>query len=207
MKLQNVWFVRFNLLLGLALLGFGFAGCKAPDYQAAMLRPEGVSELVTNLPRLRIGDTVTVTLSGVPDAPLPLEKPIKEDGTITLQDIGPVQAAGQTAGELEDIIHNLYVPAIYRHINVTVKTSSDLVYFVRGEVKQPGRVLYVGPVTVSKAITSAGDFTDFANRKKIFLTRSNGQRFKLNCVKILEGEAPDPPIFPGDQIEVKRRLW
>ena len=68
-------------------------------------------------------------------------------------------------------------------------------------------MIYVGPITVSKAITSAGDFTDYANRKTIVLTRANGQRFKLNCVKILDGEAPDPPVYPGDQIEVKRRWY
>ena len=88
------------------------------------------------LPRLHIGDTVIITFSGVPDEPPPQEKPIKEDGTITLPDIGRVQAAGKTAGELEDLIHDLYVPAIYRHLNVTVKTSSDRVYYVRGEVRQ-----------------------------------------------------------------------
>ncbi len=60
-------------------------------------------------------------------------------------------------------------------------------------------------ITVTKAITSAGDFTDFANRKKVFLIRANGQRFKLNADAILNGDAPDPPVYPGDQIEVARR--
>ncbi len=96
------------------------------------------------LPRLHIGDTVTITFTGMPDEPPLQEKPIKEDGTISLPDIGRVQAAGKTAGELEDLIHNLYVPAIYKHLNVTVKTSNDRVYFVRGEVRQPGRQIYVG---------------------------------------------------------------
>jgi hypothetical protein len=60
---------------------------------------------------------------------------------------------------------------------------------------------------VTKAITSAGDFTDFANHKRVYLIRAGGQHFKLNCDKILNGDAPDPPVFPGDQIEVKRRLY
>ena len=64
-----------------------------------------------------------------------------------------------------------------------------------------------GPVTVSKAITSAGDFTDFANHSKIWLIRANGDRFKLNLDAILAGEQPDPPVFPGDQIEVGRRIF
>jgi len=35
----------------------------------------------------------------------------------------------------------------------------------------------VGEITLTKAITSAGDFTDFANTKKIWLTRADGRRF------------------------------
>ncbi len=74
-------------------------------------------------------------------------------------------------------------------------------------MKSPGRQIYVGQITVTKAITSAGDFADFANHKNVMLIRSNGQRFKLNCDAILNGEAPDPPVYPGDQIQVKKRSF
>lgn len=208
MKFQNVWFVRLNLFLVAVLLALGLAGCSTTNDPGVMIPPGPENNLGdTNVARLHIGDTVTVTFSGVPDD-LPLqEKPIKDDGTISLPDIGDVQAAGKTAGELEDAIHNRYVPGIYKHLNVTVKTTNDRVYYVRGEVRTPGRQVYVGQITVTKAITSAGDFTDFANHKKIVLIRANGQRFKLNADAILDGEAPDPPVYPGDQIEVGRRIW
>ena len=39
------------------------------------------------------------------------------------------------------------------------------------------------------------------------LIRANGQRFKVNVDKVLAGKAPDPPVYPGDQIVVARRLW
>ena len=205
MNSSHVWFARCNLLLVLALLSLGLAGCKTPDYSAAMEPPtEGKK---TELERLHVGDTVTISFTGVPDPIETQDKPIKGDGSITLSDIGRVQAAGKTAGELEDSIHELYVPKIYTHLNVTVKISSQRVFYVRGEVKSPNRIMYDGPTTVTKGITAAGDFTDYANRKKVVLTRANGQRFKLNVQKILDGEAPDPPVFPGDQIEVKKRLF
>jgi polysaccharide export outer membrane protein len=208
MKLPNVRLLCFNLLWVLPLLALGLAGCGTTDYQAAMTPPSGVTNLI-NLPPLGVGDTVTITFTGLPDPDElpPQEKPINEDGTITLPYIDRIQAAGKTPGELEDYIQSLYVPAYFTHLSVTVKTTSDRVYFVRGEVHSPGRLIYVGPITVTKAITSAGDFTDFANHSAVYLIRSNGQRFKLNCDKILNGDAPDPPVFPGDQIEVKRRLW
>ena len=118
-----------------------------------------------------------------------------------------VQAAGKTVGELEDAIHDLYVPKFVTHLNVTVKASSDRAFYISGEVKAPGRLLYTGDITVSKAITSAGDFTDFADRTDVILIRTNGDRFALNMNRILAGKDPDPPIFPGDQIKVGRRIF
>jgi protein involved in polysaccharide export with SLBB domain len=197
--------VRFGFALILALLIMGVAGCGTPENGDVMKPPEPVSN-PAKLPPLAVGDTVTVTLSDIPDPPLPEEKPIQGDGTISMPYLGRVDAAGKTPGDLEDYLKSLYVPKIYTHLSVTVKTTGDRVYFVRGEVHQPGRLIYVGPITVTKAITSAGDFTDFANHNKVYLIRANGKRFRLNCDKILDGEALDPPVFPGDQIEVKRKL-
>jgi polysaccharide export outer membrane protein len=199
---KNFRFAPFNILLAAILAALGLAGCSTTNNQELMSPPPSLNAL---LAPLTVGDTVTVTMSGIPDPPLPEEKPIKGDGTISLPDIGSVQAAGKTPGELEDFIRNLYVPKIYTHLSVTVKATSDRVYFVRGEVRTPNRYIYVGPITVTKAITSAGDFTDFANRKKVVLIR-NGKNYKLDCNRILDGVDPDPPVFPGDQIVVKRKL-
>lgn len=161
----------------------------------------------TAIAHLHVGDTVTIKLGGLPEAIDPMDKPIKDDGTIDLPNIGSVKAAGRTPSELENIIHDLYVPKYYTHLNVTVITSSDRLYYVRGEVNHADRFQYVGPITVSKAISAAGDFTDFANHSKVYLIRANGQRFILNMDDILLGAAPDPPVYPGDQIVVGRRIF
>jgi polysaccharide export outer membrane protein len=113
---------------------------------------------------------------------------------------------GKTAGELQNEIHNLYVPKLYRHLTVTVNTG-DRVYYVTGEVKTPGRQLYAGQMTVTKAITTAGDFTDFANHRKVWLIRANGQRIKVNCNKALKDSSKDPLVYPNDQIQVPRRFF
>jgi len=173
-----------------------------------MVGEGGASAAATNdVARLRIGDTVTVSLSGLPEEIPVHEESIKEDGTITMPDIGHIQAADRTAGELQNEILNLYVPKYYNHLTVTVKSPEDRVYYVGGEVHTPGRQLYVGETTVTKAIQSAGDFTDFANHKKVWLIRANGQRVKVNCDKALEDPSQDPAVYPGDQIHVDRRLW
>jgi polysaccharide export outer membrane protein len=156
-----------------------------------------------------VGDTLIVTLSGTgaDETFQPYEELIKEDGTITLSLIGSIQAAGKTAGELQKIIHDLYVPKYYLRLTVTVKSSNDRVYYVSGEVHNPGRELYIGDTTVTKAISAASGLTDFANHSKVWLIRSTGQRIKVNYDKALKDQAEDPVVYPDDQINVARQIW
>ena len=154
---------------------------------------------------LTVGDTLTVALSGLPDLIEPHVEPIKDDGTITMPDIGPVVAAGKTPGEVEKEIYNAYVPRIYTHITVAV-SAGDRVYYVSGEVKQPGRELYVSATTVTQAIASAGDFTDFADRTDVWLTRGK-HRLKVNCKEAFDDPSKDPAVLPGDKITVGRKIF
>ncbi len=156
--------------------------------------------------RFHIGDTVTVDYSGTV-VPIPESvQTITEDGTISLPLIGAVRALGKTAGELQGDIHDLYVPKWYVRLTVTV-SSPQRVFYVGGEVKQPGRLIYAGETTVTKAIQSAGDFTDFANRKRVKLIHHNSDVIIVNCDKALQDPTLDPPVYPGDQIQVPRRIF
>ncbi len=156
--------------------------------------------------RFHPGDTVTVDYSGTIDKIPENVQTVTEDGTITLPYIGTVRAVGLSSGELQKEIQDLYVPKYYVRLTVTV-SAQQRVFYVGGEVKQPGRQLYVGQTTVTKAIQAAGDFTDFANQKKVWLIRNNGERIKVNCIKALQDPSLDPPVYPGDQIQVPRRIF
>ena len=216
-------FVRGLIASGLLLAGLVFNGCSSPptldnlsaagDVQtsspapALPAKPAAVAAQpdYAQVARFHVGETVKVDFSGPPDPIESHEEPIKEDGTITLPLIGPVKAAGETAGELQTEIHDLYVPKYYVRLTITV-SSGDRVYYVRGEVKNPGRQLYVGETTVTKAITSAGDFTDFASHK-VWLIRADGTRVKVSVDKALEDPSLDPQVYPGDQVYVPRRIF
>jgi protein involved in polysaccharide export with SLBB domain len=193
------------------LLGFACGGCSSsPNSSNKPKSPPaltGLSPEDSNLaaPSFHVGETVIVDLTGTADLIPEHIEPIKEDGTLTFPYIGAVQAAGKTPGELQNEIRDRYVPKYYVRLTVTVK-SQDRVYYVGGEVKQPGRQLYVGQTTVTRAIQSAGDFTDFANRSKVWLVRANGKHIRVNCNKALEDPSLDLPVYPGDQIQVPRRL-
>ena len=158
--------------------------------------------------KFRVGDSLTVTFADTPTPILPFEERIKEDGTITLTLNQVFKAEGKTRGDLEKEIRARYVPDYFKQMTVTVKPEvSTRWYYVAGEVKMPNRQIYNSRITVLKAIASAGGFTDFANKKKVKLTRVDGRTQTVNCPKALENPALDPEVYPGDTIYVPRRLW
>jgi protein involved in polysaccharide export with SLBB domain len=205
MNLKNVLFTKSFLKCAMLLpaLAFILAGCATNDKGDINAPPEHGN---APTPNVSPGDTLTISFDGPPDAWPTVEKTVNGDGTITLSDIGAIKVAGKTTGEIEQLIHDKYVPTVVRRLTVTVK-AGDRVYYVGGEVKSPGRSIYVGQITFSKAITSAGGFTEFSDKKKILLERIDGRRYYLNCDRILDGKDPDPAVFPGDQITVYRKIF
>ncbi len=175
---------------------------------AALGTPPGTnSPFALKGERFAVGDLVRVVFSGITDPIQPHEERIKDDGNITLPDIGAIKADGKTPGELQKAITDAYVPDYYKRLTITV-SSDRRVYYVGGQVRQPGRQEYIGTTTVTKAIQSAGDFTDFSDRRKVVLTRADGKTLTVNCLKAARDPALDPPVFPGDKIEVPMRgIW
>ena len=168
---------------------------------------QGLAAVTQRGDRFQITDQVTVKFSGTVDPIPPHEERIKDDGTITLSLIGAVKAAGKTPGDLQKEIHDLYVPDYYKRLTITV-TGEQRVYSVGGQVKAPGRQVYISATTVTKAIQSAGDFTDFAARRRVVLTRATGERLIIDCRKAAKDPALDLPVYPGDKIEVDQRtIW
>jgi len=155
-----------------------------------------------------IGEVITVKavpLSGdttqIPDH----TERIGEDGDISLLYIGQVKAVGKTAAQLQKEIHDLYVGKYYTGLNVTVYGDAKY-FFVDGEVRASNKYEYPGNLTVVTAISMAGGFTDFANKKNVQITHA-GKTRKVNVVKAIEDPSLDVPVYPGDRINVKRRPW
>ena len=156
----------------------------------------------------RVGDSLTITFMDTPNVIPSFEGRIKEDGTITLTFNQSFKADGMTRGDLEKEIRARYVPDYFKQMTVTVKQQeSTRWYYLNGEVRSPARQIYNSRITVLKAIASSGGFTDFANKKKVKLTRVDGRTQTVNCVKALDNPRLDPEVYPGDTIHVPRRLW
>lgn len=202
------------------VVGLIFTGCQSASEPVFSDNPSTppMTESMTNVApsvesadaaRFRAGETVTiVTSTGSDSDPGPIANQgqylINDDGTITLPLIGPVQAVNKTPGDLQAEIEKLYVPKYYVRLTVTV-TAQNRVYYVGGEVTKPGPEVYMGETTVTKAIQTAGDLTQFASHR-IYLTRADGTRIRVNLDKALRDSSADPAVFPGDQIQVPRRI-
>ena len=189
--------LAFALVLGIACetTGGGKDGTNNPPVKPP---PPGV-EL------LRAGDKLTVLLLDIPPGPIQTEQAITEDGKITLHLNQEFVAAGKTRPQLQAEIVARYVPAYYKRLTATIKVE-DKFFFVDGEVKLPNRYILSPDLTVLKAISTGGGFTDFANRREVQLTRQNGEKFVIDCKEALKKSTLDLKVSAGDRIVVPRRF-
>lgn len=169
--------------------------------------PTVVDEVPENLDLVQAGDQLQVIFRDVPQdlAAVPLELTVKEDGTFNLPLIGTVTAAGKQSSELQEEIRDLYVPKYYRRMTVNV-TFLNRLFFVGGEVRQQNQYTYSAGLTVLKAISAAGGFTDYANKHRVQLTRGiSGAKYVIDCLDAEANPELDLPVYPDDRIHVPRR--
>lgn len=154
----------------------------------------------------RPGDRINIDFTDNPGLPSNWQQTIREDGTITLPLGHTVRAAGLRKGDLEVAIRDTYVPHILRRLTVNVRAEQRS-YFVSGEVRNEGQKEHTGLITVMKAVSAAGGFTDFANKSKIEVIRANGEKISVNGKKIGDDPSKDVPVYPGDRVHVHRRIF
>ncbi len=200
----------FSLLAVFAVLT---SGCQTDNTatnggNAASGDAGSTAEPVVDSELLRQGDLLKITFKGPTNLQFTEhEERIPASGQITLQYIGKVQAVGKTRVELQDAIRAKYVPAVFKELSVTI-APAERFFYVGGEVKDENRHPYLGELTLREAINAAKGFTEFANKKNIQVTRTDGKVIKVNYYKALEDPKKyDIKIQPGDKIVVKRSYW
>ena len=156
--------------------------------------------------RLRQNDPIIIFLRGIMPKDDQIEEIVDERGYITLPYIDDVLAAGRTSSELEREIQRLYIEReIYRSITVNVVMPSQS-YFVQGEVRQPQRYNLVTGTTLLQAIASAGGYTDFADPKRVTLTRGRDVKV-VNMREVERDPRQDISVESGDVIRVPRSIF
>jgi polysaccharide export outer membrane protein len=129
---------------------------------------------------------------------------VRPDGKITVPLIGDLQAAGLTPERLADQLRQALSEYINKpDVTVTVSQVNSKKYYITGEINRPGEFALVVPTKIFDALSNAGGFRDFANKKKIIIIRG-ADRIKFNYLDIIKGKNLDQNIFieNGDTIVV-----
>lgn len=158
--------------------------------------------------RVQVGDMIIVSITEVPNPPPPFQLQVRTDGKINLLHNYEFTVAGKKRQEIEKEIENFYVreKEIYKRLTVSVGLPPRL-FSIGGEVRQQGQVSHPGQMTVVKAIHAAGGFTDFANKRKIIVTRgSDKTQITIDYKKAIRDPKADVFIYPGDIIYVDKTI-
>ena len=149
--------------------------------------------------RLAPDDQINIVVFGEPDLSMERVR-IAPNGTISMPLIGQVKVAGLTAAQAEKKIIELLKDGYLKKPAVTISVAEYRLFYVNGEVKKPGGYGYRDGLTVHKAISLAGGFSERAARDKISITHE-GSKKPEKGVKLTD------PVRPGDVITVQESFF
>ncbi len=147
--------------------------------------------------QLDSGDVVRVSVYG--DTELSNLYRVDDDGAISFPLVGQVGLRGATVRIAAARITAALANGFMRSPQVAVEVSSYRPFFIQGEVTSSGQYPYVYAMSVRAAISTAGGFTDTANRNRVNIFRPSGSEMIKGVVDM------DFPIQPGDTIVVLDR--
>ncbi|MBE0622361.1 MAG: polysaccharide export protein [Burkholderiales bacterium] len=149
---------------------------------------------------LGTGDVISITVFGEDD--LKREKiRLTDAGTISYPVLGELPVRGKTIGELEKLITDGLRGRYLVNPRVSVTIDEYRPFFINGQIKSGGSFPYQPGLTVRKAVTIAGGFTERASQSKISVVRDGDTTHTPVKVDL------DAPIHPGDIITVDESFF
>src|SRR5437867_2375151 len=142
--------------------------------------------------RLGANDVIRVQVFGEDD--LNTETRVSGDGKITLPLLGILEIKGLSVKETEELIVQRLSEGFLKNPRVSIYITKYRNVYVSGEVKNPGGYPYEDGLTVLKAITLAGGFTDKASkasRGRVKIKRMKGTQEETVPVQLEDSVLPD----------------
>lgn len=149
--------------------------------------------------RLGADDVISISVFDEPDLSLK-EIRVSSTGTIAMPLIGQITVKDLTVSEAEKVIHELYLGDYLKKPDVSITIVEYRQFYINGEVEKPGGYSFREGMTVQRAITLAGGFTERASRTKIRLIRENSNGQYINAQLTT-------PVQPGDVITVEESFF
>ncbi len=151
---------RFFLIMNLILLPLVLAGCfsSRPEDIQAFTKPPQV--IVTSQSYIMMPpDEIEIHCSKIQEIDMQRQR-IRPDGKVSFEQIGEIEAAGKTPGEVAAILkqksQKLYAVTGEYPFDVQIAVYRSQYYYVMGEVMYPGPKIYTGRDTVITAVSAAG---------------------------------------------------
>lgn len=170
-----------------------------PLAACASMRPATYLVDVKGPYTLDTGDSVRVTVYG--DAELSSSYRVDDAGSVAFPLVGPVAVRGQTTQVAAARIASALANGYMRKPNVAVEVAEYRPFFIQGAISNGGQFPYVFGMTIRAAISTAGGYTDTADRNHATVYRRQGSEMVKGTVDL------DYPIYPGDTIVVGERWF
>ena len=179
------WLPLIAVLTSLAL-----AGCTTTRPASYAVDTKGPYQLDT-------GDVVRVTVYG--DAELSRTYKVDDNGAVAFPLVGPVAVRGTTTADAARRLAQALANGYMRNPDVAVEIDQYRPFYIQGEVNNAGQFPYVYGMTVRAAISTAGGYSETADRNRAVVYRRNGNEMVKGSVEL------DFPIAPGDTIVIQER--
>lgn len=156
--------------------------------------------------RLGAGDLISIKVYDEPGLSLDRVK-VADTGNISFPFLGNVNVLGKTPKQVEQMITKGLKGPYLIDPNVTILILEYRPFYVIGEVKRPGSYSFQPGLTVARAISVAGGFTERASKKSIYIendfikSKSEQTNDPENAVEL------DDRVSPGDVITVKQSFF
>ena len=149
----------------------------------------------------RIGANDVIRLQVYGEDALTTETRVSGDGKISVPLLGVLEIKGLTVKETEELIAKRLADGYLKNPRVVIYIAKYRNFFVSGEVKSPGGYPYEEGLTVLKAVTLAGGFTNRAAEGRVKIKRMKGVEEETLRVEL------DAPVFPDDVIVVPESFF
>jgi polysaccharide biosynthesis/export protein VpsN len=145
---------------------------------------------------LNAGDTIRIHVYG--EADLSFERLlVGQSGRISYPFLGELKVAGSTVNQLQDRLVASLKPDYLVDPRISVGMVKYRQFYVNGEVNKPGGVDFQPGLTLRKAISLAGGFTERANRKEVLVIPDKDPARRELTVKL------NYKVQPGDIFTVR----
>jgi polysaccharide export outer membrane protein len=156
--------------------------------------------------QLQPGDVVKIQVFQEPD--LDRELRVSQDGQIALPMIGSIEVKNRTLSVVEKTVRELYDRdyLVNPQVNITVLTYQKRSVNVMGAVNAPQAIEYPPEqtLTILDAISRAGGFNRFADRKKVLLTRTfadgHSEKYTVNADQLISGATTEHWVLIKDDV-------